>query len=53
MGNNRGLLLPHVPVENNWDRETFLCQACVKAGLPPDVWKKGAEVFVFEAIVFH
>jgi len=53
MGNNRGLLLPQVPVENNWDRETFLCQACVKAGLPPDAWKKGAEIFVFEAIVFH
>ncbi|MFZ2054094.1 MAG: AmmeMemoRadiSam system protein B [Candidatus Aminicenantales bacterium] len=53
MGKNRGLLLPQVPVENNWDRETFLNQACVKAGLPPDAWKKGAEIFVFEAIVFH
>jgi hypothetical protein len=53
MGNNNGLLLPQVPVENHWDRETFLCQACVKAGLPPDAWKKGAEIFVFEAIVFH
>lgn len=52
-GENRGLLLPQVPVENNWDRETFLNQACVKAGLPPDAWKKGAEIFVFEAIVFH
>jgi AmmeMemoRadiSam system protein A len=53
MGRNRGILLPQVPVENNWDRETFLCQACVKAGLPPDAWKKGAEISVFEAIVFH
>ncbi len=53
MGKNRGLLLPQVPVENDWDRETFLNQACVKAGLPPDSWKKGAEIFVFEAIVFH
>ena len=53
MGRNRGLLLPQVPVENNWDRETFLCQACVKAGLPADAWKKGAEISVFEAIVFH
>ncbi|MGB7295711.1 MAG: AmmeMemoRadiSam system protein B [Candidatus Aminicenantales bacterium] len=53
MGKNRGLLLPQVPVENNWDRETFLGQACVKAGLPPDAWKKGAEISVFEAIVFH
>jgi AmmeMemoRadiSam system protein B/AmmeMemoRadiSam system protein A len=53
MGRNRGILLPQVPVENNWDRETFLCQACVKAGLPEDAWKKGAEISVFEAIVFH
>jgi AmmeMemoRadiSam system protein B/AmmeMemoRadiSam system protein A len=53
MGRNRGVLLPQVPVENNWDRETFLGQACLKAGLPPDAWKKGAEISVFEAIVFH
>jgi MEMO1 family protein len=53
MGRNRGVLLPQVPVENNWDRETFLAQACLKAGLPLDAWKKGAEVSVFEAIVFH
>lgn len=52
-GRNRGLLLPQVPVENNWDRETFLNEACLKAGLPPDAWKKGAEIFVFEAIVFR
>jgi AmmeMemoRadiSam system protein B/AmmeMemoRadiSam system protein A len=53
MGRNRGVLLPQVPVENNWDRETFLGQACLKAGLPADAWKKGAEISVFEAIVFH
>jgi len=53
MGRNRGLLLPQVPVENNWDRETFLDQACLKAGLPADAWKKGAEISIFEAIVFH
>ena len=52
-GENRGLLLPQVAVENGWDRETFLNQACVKAGLPPDAWKKGAEISTFEAIVFR
>jgi AmmeMemoRadiSam system protein B/AmmeMemoRadiSam system protein A len=52
-GDKKGLLLPQVPVENHWSRETFLDQACVKAGLPPDAWKKGAEIFVFEAIVFQ
>jgi AmmeMemoRadiSam system protein B/AmmeMemoRadiSam system protein A len=52
MGGRKGILLPQVAVENGWSRETFLNQACVKAGLPPDAWKKGAEISIFEAIVF-
>jgi AmmeMemoRadiSam system protein B/AmmeMemoRadiSam system protein A len=52
-GGRRGVLLPQVPVENGWDRETFLNEACLKAGLPSDAWKKGAKIFTFEAIVFH
>lgn len=52
-GNKSGLLLPQVPVENNWSRNTFLEQACLKAGLPKDAWKHGAEIFIFEAIVFQ
>ncbi len=52
-GDRRGLLLPQVPVENKWDRQTFLQQACLKAGLPRDAWKKGAEIRIFEAQVFH
>jgi AmmeMemoRadiSam system protein B/AmmeMemoRadiSam system protein A len=51
-GERKGLLLPQVAVENNWSREAFLDQACVKAGLAPDAWKKGAEIYVFEALVF-
>jgi AmmeMemoRadiSam system protein B/AmmeMemoRadiSam system protein A len=49
----KGVLLPQVPVENGWDRETFLAQGCLKAGLPEDAWKHGAKLSVFEAIVFH
>jgi len=49
----QGLLLPQVPVENRWDQQTFLEQACLKAGLPKNAWKAGADIFVFEAIVFH
>jgi AmmeMemoRadiSam system protein A len=52
-GNKKGLLLPQVPVENNWSRETFLQQACLKAGLPPNTWKSDAEIYVFEAIIFQ
>jgi len=52
-GDKRGLLLPQVPVDNRWSRETFLQEACLKSGLPPDAWKQGAEIYIFEAIVFH
>jgi AmmeMemoRadiSam system protein A len=51
-GFRRGLLLPQVPVEWGWDLETFLAQACAKAGLPPDAWRRQARVFRFEAEVF-
>ncbi len=51
-GARRGLLLPQVPTEYGWDRETFLDQVCVKAGLPRDAWRRGAELFGFTAEVF-
>jgi len=51
-GARRGLLLPQVPLEWDWDRETFLAQTCMKAGLPSDAWKRGASVQAFTAEVF-
>ena len=48
----RGLLLPQVPVEHNWDRETFLNHTCHKAGLPMDAWRNGAIIEAFTAEVF-
>jgi uncharacterized protein (TIGR00296 family) len=51
-GRHKGLLLPQVAPEHGFDRETFLAQTCVKAGLPPDAWRRGAEVYRFEAEVF-
>jgi AmmeMemoRadiSam system protein A len=48
----RGLLLPQVSVERNWDRVTFLEQTCRKAGLPLDAWQKGAQIEAFTAEVF-
>jgi AmmeMemoRadiSam system protein A len=48
----RGLLLPQVPVERNWDRKTFLEQTCRKAGLPTDAWKSGATLDGFTAEIF-
>jgi len=52
MHGHRGLLLPQVPVEHGWDRETFLAQTCLKAGLAPNAWKKEAKIEVFTAEVF-
>jgi uncharacterized protein (TIGR00296 family) len=52
-GPYKGLLLPQVPVELGWCEEEFLCQGCVKAGLPPDTWlTKDAKISKFKAIVF-
>jgi uncharacterized protein len=48
----RGVLLPQVATEHGWDRETFLSQTCVKAGLRKEDWKEGADIFVFSAQVF-
>jgi len=48
----RGLLLPQVPVEHEWDRITFLEQTCRKAGLPLDAWKQGATLHAFTAEIF-
>ena len=50
----KGLLLPQVPVEWDWCEEEFLCQCCIKAGLPPDSWlMKDAKIYKFQAIIFE
>ena len=51
-GSRRGLLLPQVATEWNWDAFEFASQTCAKAGLPKDAWQKGAKLFKFEAEVF-
>ncbi len=49
----RGVLLPQVATEHNWDRQTFLKQTCIKAGLPTDAWEaEDADIYVFSAQVF-
>lgn len=49
---HRGVLLPQVAGEYHWDRTTFINQTCIKAGLPADAWKEGADIFTFTADVF-
>ncbi len=51
-GYYKGLLLPQVPVEWNWESEEFLCQCCLKAGLPADCWLlKDTKVYNFSCII--
>jgi len=52
-GYHQGLLLPQVPVEYNWDRDTYLSHGCLKAGLDEDEWKRGVTIEVFTAQIFH
>ena len=51
-GPNKGLFLPQVPVEWNWDLEAYLEHGCLKAGLDKDEWKKDAKIEIFSAQVF-
>jgi len=52
-GFHRGVLLPQVAVEHGWDRETFLKQTCVKAGLPTTAWQSpDADIYIFSAQIF-
>jgi uncharacterized protein (TIGR00296 family) len=49
----KGLLLPQVPVEQGWDAEEFLSNACMKAGLTLDAWLDTAtKVSKFQGQIF-
>jgi hypothetical protein len=53
-GDSEGLLLPQVPVEQKWDRLTFLEQICRKAGMNSSCWKDDdTDIFSFTAVVFN
>jgi len=48
-----GLFLPQVATEQGWDQETFISEACGKAGLPFDSWLKAdTRIETFQAEVF-
>ena len=53
-GEARGLFLPGVAVDNDWDARRFLDQVCLKAGLPPTAWRDDATtLFTFEGEVLR
>ncbi len=52
-GSRRGVYLPQVAPEQGWDRETMLNSLCAhKAGLAPDSWQRGADLYVFTTQTF-
>ncbi len=51
---HRGVLLPQVASEYGWDRETFLAQTCIKAGLKMDAWRdQEADIYIFSGQILN
>jgi AmmeMemoRadiSam system protein A len=46
------VFLPQVAPEQGWDVNQMLTQLSLKASLPGDAWKEGANFLVFQADVF-
>jgi len=42
-----------VATEQGWSTPELLENLCRKAGLPSGAWKSGAQLFTFQAEVFH
>lgn len=52
-GTYKGLLLPQVPVEQEWNKEEFLSHTCMKAGLMPDAWfERSTKIYTFSGQIF-
>jgi uncharacterized protein len=51
-GSACGLLLPQVATQYHWNRNQFLAETSIKAGLLPNAWREGATIHCFTAAVF-
>lgn len=53
-GGRCGVFLPQVPVEQGWDRESYLENLCLKAGVGRSSWRSPeARLYWFEGLVFQ
>jgi len=53
-GEKRGVLLPQVATQYGWNIETFLSQACHKAGLPNNAWQwPETRISAFTALIIE
>jgi AmmeMemoRadiSam system protein A len=48
----RGVFLPQVPVEQGWNRDQYLENLCLKAGLPTTCMSANPGLYTFTALVF-
>jgi AmmeMemoRadiSam system protein A len=51
-GSAHGLLLPQMAAQYRWNRNQFLAETCMKAGLSPNAWREGASIYCYTADVF-
>lgn len=53
-GSRSGTYLPEVAEEMGWNKTEFLEHCCQeKAGLAPDAWKKGADIYIYSSQVLN
>jgi uncharacterized protein len=53
-GAKRGVLLPQVAPQHEWDMKTFVEQTCVKAGLRKNAWKDSrTEISTFTGLIIE
>jgi AmmeMemoRadiSam system protein B/AmmeMemoRadiSam system protein A len=48
----QGVFLPQVPVEQGWNRDQYLENLCLKAGLPTGCMNANPELYTFTTLVF-
>ena len=51
-GQQSSVFLPQVPTEQGWNRDTYLQELALKAGLQADAWKR-AKLYRFTAEIIH
>jgi len=52
-GYHSGVLLPQVATEYGWNKNIFLEQTCIKAGISKNAWKdKETDIYIYSAEIF-
>ncbi|MEM0142601.1 MAG: TIGR00296 family protein [Candidatus Parvarchaeum sp.] len=52
-GYHEAIILPNVPVDNNWTKEKYLDNLCIKAGLKEHMWKtRQAKIYAITTQTF-